>query len=86
MGQESGCTASVAFIAIFLHRLLQGQTSPIPASCKHPHAAYAAVGGVLGNLTKMRKSKGRLLGWRASSVEGNVMKTSSNRGHMLFLD
>lgn len=62
------------------------QASLIPATCKHPHVAYAVEGGVLGNLTKMGKSDRRLLGWRASSMEGNVTKTSSNHGHMLFLD
>lgn len=52
---------------------------------KHPYAAYAVEGGVLGSLTEMGKSKGRILRWRASSVKGNVMKTSSNHRQVLFL-
>lgn len=54
--------------------------------CKHPHAAYAVEGGVVGSLIEMGKSKGRLLTWRASSVKGNVMKASSNHRQVLFLD
>lgn len=80
--RRAALPVSVAFVSISCTDLCRGkpeQANPIPAPAKHPHAAYAVEGGVSGGLTETGKSEGRLFGWRARSVEGNVTKTSSNR-------